>query len=210
MPPPERPRGHTDASNLDRRLLRDSDMPTFIRAVVLLAVVAGLVANPTSVRAQSPAPTEEPPPRETAIGLDAGVASVVGFLGITLVRALGEHAQIELGTGIGFSGYQFSVMPKIVVGSPRSHFLAGVGLSVADPTNPLHTTGHPVWLNVDALGYEVVSNHGFGVLVALGITKGLGGGTICTSIDGCEPDERLTDVATQWSPQFRVGYRYWF
>jgi hypothetical protein len=185
-------------------------MPTFIRAIVVLAVIVPVVASPTSIRAQGLTRAEEPPPPKTAIGLDAGVASAVGFLGVTLVRAFGEYVQIELGTGIGYSGYQFSLMPKVVFGYPRNHFVAGVGLSVADPTNSSNATGHPVWLNVDAAGYELVSNYGFAFLIAAGVTRGLGGGSLCTAIEGCQPEDKLTDVATLWSPQFRVVYAYWF
>jgi hypothetical protein len=185
-------------------------MRMFVRAVAGLAVAVAVVASPSSIRAQGLIRAEEPPPPKTAIGLDLGVGSAIGFAGITLARALGEYAQIELGTGVGFSGYQFSVMPKLVLGSPRNHFVAGVGLSVADPSNALHATGHPVWLNVDAVGYEMLSNFGLSFLVTLGVTKGLGGGTLCALIDGCEPGEQLSDVARLWGPQFRVAYAYWF
>jgi hypothetical protein len=185
-------------------------MRIFVRAVVALAVVVPVVVTTTSLRAQELARAQEPPPPQTAIGLDLGVGSAVGFAGVTLVRAFGQHVQIELGTGVGLSGYQFSLMPKIVLGSPYSHFVAGLGLSVASPTRADQETGHPVWLNVDAIGYEFVSRLGLAFLVTAGVTKGLGGGTLCTQIDGCEPGEKLDDVATLWSPQFRVGYAYWF
>jgi hypothetical protein len=180
------------------------------RAVAVVAIIVPFVSSPTSARAGGLTRAEELPLPKTAIGLDLGAGSAVGFIGLTLVRALGEHAHIELGTGIGYTGYQFSVMPKVVLGYPRSHFVAGVGLSIADPTNPVHGTGHPVWLNVDAIGYELVSSYGLAFLIAAGFTKGLGGGTLCTAIDGCQPEEKLSDVATFWAPQFRVAYAYWF
>ena len=165
------------APKLDRPLLGRLIMRAFFRAVVVLAVVVPVVASPTAIRAGGLTRAEEPPPPHTAIGLDIGAASAVGFVGVTLVHAFGDHAQLELGTGIGFTGYQFSVMPKVVLGYPRNHFVAGVGLSVAAPTNPVNATGHPVWLNVDAVGYELVSNYGFAFLIAAGVTKGLGGGS---------------------------------
>jgi hypothetical protein len=39
--------------------------------------------------------------------------------------------RVELGAGLGFSGWQLSVMPKLVVGGPRDYFVSGVGVSLA-------------------------------------------------------------------------------
>jgi hypothetical protein len=157
------------------------------------------------------AATQSGPPR-TAIGVDVGFGSAVGALGITLTRAFGANLEIELGTGIGVSGYQLSVMPKLVLGEPRNHFVAGAGLSVAFPDNPANSRGHPIWLNVDAIGFEHINYHGIAFLAALGFTRGLGGGQLCTAgpFDSCGPKEGWVDVSTQFGPQFRVGIEYWF
>jgi hypothetical protein len=114
---------------LDRTLLRCPWMRMFVRAVAGLAVAVAVVASPSSIRAQGLIRAEEPPPPKTAIGLDLGVGSAIGFAGITLARALGEYAQIELGTGIGFSGYQFSVMPKLVLSCTNTSLPCTVMLS---------------------------------------------------------------------------------
>jgi hypothetical protein len=180
--------------------------------VAALGVVVAtlLVAAPILVRAQALAERDAPAPRPNTIRLDAGIGSAVGFLGITLTRTLESSLEIEAGVGTGFSGTQLSLMPKIVLGGREVHFVSGVGVSIASPTNSLHSTGHPIWLNVDAVGIELVSSYGLTFLASAGITRGLGGGGICTSIDGCEPEEKLSSVAGVWSPQLRAGWGYTF
>jgi hypothetical protein len=182
------------------------------RAAALgVAAATLLVAAPISGRAQALADGDAPAPRSNTIRLDVGVASAIGDLGITFTRTLGGVVQIEAGVGTGFSGTQLSLMPKIALGSQDVQFVAGAGLSVAIPTNPLHSTGHPLWLNVDAVGLELISPHGFTFLAAAGITLGLGGGGLCTNLfDGCDPGEKLPSVANEWGPQFRVGWGYTF
>jgi hypothetical protein len=182
------------------------------RAAVLgFAVAILLVAAPISGRAQALAEGDGPPPRPNTLRLDLGVASAVGTIGITFTRTFGGLFQMEAGVGTGYSGTQLSLMPKLVLGSRGVYFVTGAGLSLAIPTNPLHSTGNPVWLNVDAVGLELVSPYGLTFLASAGITKGLGGGDICTNVfDGCEPGEKLSSAATVWTPQLRVGWGYSF
>jgi hypothetical protein len=101
-------------------------------------------------------------------------------------------------------------MPKLMFGTRRNHFLCGVGLSVALPTNPAEATGNPVWLNVDALGVEHLSKYGVAFLVAAGFTKGLGNGTACGDVVPCDDPLQLKDVTKIWGPQFRFGLGYAF
>jgi hypothetical protein len=180
-------------------------------AVLSLASVTFLVAAPVAARAQTLAEGDGRAPRPNAICLDLGVASVVGELGITFARTFGDVLQIEAGVGIGDSGTQLSLMPKLVLGNRAVQFVAGVGLSVAIPTNPLNSTGHPVWLNVDAAGLQLISTQGITFLAAVGITDGIGGGSYCSNlIDGCEPGEKLSTVAGVWGPQARIAWGYSF
>ena len=144
-------------------------------AVVGIAAAILLLAAPLSARAQALADGDGPQPRPTTLRLDLGVASAVGTLGITLTRTFDDFFQLEAGVGTGYSGTQLSLMPKIVLGSRDVFFVSGAGFSVAVPTDPLHSTGHPVWLNVDAVGLELISTHGFTFEGSAGITKGLGG-----------------------------------
>jgi len=70
-------------------------------------------------------------------------------------------------------------MPKLVLGNPHDHFVSGVGISLAFPTDHRSADGHPIWLNVDADGYEHLFDNGLALSAALGLTGGLGGGRLC-------------------------------
>ena len=100
-------------------------------------------------------------------------------------------------------------MPKLTFGWPRLRLVAGAGVAVTVPTDWRVASGHPVWLNVDALGYEARLESGLALSVALGFTGGLGGGRLCVPPDGCEPRFQQ-EVTAFWLPQGRVGVAYWF
>jgi hypothetical protein len=87
--------------------------------------------------------------------------------------------------------------------------VAGVGVSVAFPDDPYLASGHPIWLNVDAIGYEHRFDTGIAVSTALGFSGGLGGGKLCFPPDGCDANFQLP-VTHWWFPQARVGVAYWF
>ncbi len=152
--------------------------------------------------------------RDTAIGIDNGFASAVGIFGVTLTRAVGDNFRLEAGTGIGATGFQLSLMPQFVTGEGRNHFVAGAGVAVALPINDHTTEGHPIWLNLDALGYEHRFASGFSVSFALGITIGLGGGRYCRfsfDSDGvCDRPADKENVRGLWTPQGRFQLAYWF
>lgn len=146
---------------------------------------------------------------QTAVGVNVGFASAVGFGGVTVTRSIFEKARIELGGGLGYSGWQLSVMPKLVLGDGPGRFVAGAGVSVAWPTDGRVAAGHPVWLNLDVLGVEYEFDSGLAFSGSVGVTGGLGGGQICVPPDGCEP-QFLRDVNRYWAPQMRAGVAYWF
>ncbi len=158
--------------------------------------------------ADPPLPTVQTSAR-TAVGVDLGIASAVGFAGVTLARQLGGHLRLEAGAGFGLSGLQLSVMPKVVLGEGRDHFVSGAGASVAFLVDSQYVSGHPIWLNVDAVGYEHHFDNGIALSSSLGVTGGLGGGQICLPPDGCAP-EFFRDVSHYWGPQARVQLAYWF
>src|SRR5204862_6961926 len=122
------------------------------------------------------------------------------------------HIQVEVGTGVGGSGVQLSFMPKLTIGNCHDHFVLGAGVSVAVPLNGASATGHPIWLNVDAAGYEHMSRHGFAFLIAAGFKAGLGGGKVCDygNNAGCDESTQLTDATNVWIPQFRIGLGHGF
>lgn len=179
----------------------------------LLPLAAALVLLfPGRARADDPiqvvvaAPPSEP---HTGVGLNFGLGSAVGLGGVTLTEAFGRFARLELGAGYGVSGYQLSFMPKIALGQPHDHFVAGAGVSVAFPTDSTQASGHPIWLNVDALGYEHRFDTGIAVSTAFGFSGGLGGGKVCFPPDGCEPEFQYP-ATHWWFPQARAGIAYWF
>lgn len=88
--------------------------------------------------------------------LDVGALSATGLGGIGYILEPVSWFQLEAAVGYGFSGFQFSLMPKINVGNAHHRFVAGAGVSVAvlpwdaDPK----ADEVMVYLNVDLLGYE--------------------------------------------------------
>jgi hypothetical protein len=182
-----------------------------MRSLLFGSVLVSLSLVPAIVAAGAPtaAVTES---ARTAVGVDLGIASAVGYGGVTLTRQFGDHLRLEAGAGFGLSGLQLSVMPKLVLGEGRDHFVVGAGVSVAFFSNSHYVSGHPIWLNVDALGYEHQFEGGLAFSYALGLTGGLGGGRICYPPDGCEPSSAsdFKDVTHYWVPQSRVQLAYWF
>jgi len=188
----------------------------FLRTVALASTL--LVAAQAAARAEiadaeqsvaavavQPAPAVS---RAHAIGVDVGFASAVGAFGLTFTQAFGEAFRLEAGVGVGFSGIQVSLMPKLVLGSPSDHFVSGVGIAYTFAVDGTVTDGNPVWLNIDALGYEHRFANGLAFSFALGITRGLGGGRFC--VIECDGDADKSDVRRMAGPQARMGLAYWF
>ena len=153
------------------------------RRPISLALLAGVISFGSAApsRAADPAASTvatPPPEPSVAVGIDVGLASAVGLAGVTLTQAVGQFFRVEVGVGYGFSGYQLSLMPKIALGARHDHFVAGAGVSVAFPIDPARASGNPVWLNIDAVGYEHRFDMGIALSVAVGLTAGLGGGEI--------------------------------
>jgi hypothetical protein len=182
-------------------------------------VLLAILVDPRAVRAGEtvppgcPEPASAPPAsRSTAIGLSIGANSTVGLLGPTLTRAFGRYLQIEVGGGLGFWGWQLSLMPKVVLGTDRDRYVGGVGVSTTVPPQHDHccsVDGSPTWLIVDAIGYEHRFGSGLALGFALGPVLGLGGGRICDYLDGCTESD-LHDVAGVWKGQARFELAYWF
>jgi hypothetical protein len=149
-----------------------------------------------------------PPEPHIGVGLNFGFGSAVGLGGVTVTGAFARYARIELGAGYGFTGYQLSVMPKIALGDAHDNFVAGVGVSMAFPTTADVVSGHPIWLNVDALGYEHRFDTQIAVSAAFGFSGGLNGAKVCFISDRCPYS--ATSVTDLWFPQARVGVAYWF
>jgi hypothetical protein len=190
--------------SVDFRGIRRGHFPGILRGVVVTLSLSTAV----DAAAAPPVP-EATESARTAVGLDLGIASAVGFGGVTLARQLGRHLRLEAGAGLGLSGLQLSVMPKLVLGDGHDHFVSGAGVSVAFFSDSQYVSGHPIWLNVDAVGYEHHFDNGIAVSSSVGLTGGLGGGQICLPPDGCEP-QFFRDVTHYWGPQARAQLAYWF
>jgi hypothetical protein len=145
--------------------------------------------------------------RRTAVGIDLGFASPVGLGGVTITRAWGENWQIESGVGVGFSGLQVALTPRYTLGNGRNRFKAGAGLSVASPLDAKTQEGTPVWLNVDAAGYEHRFRNGLAFTMGLGLTAGLGGGSYC--LVDCDNGRYKAAVAGLVGTQVHLGVAYW-
>jgi hypothetical protein len=182
-----------------------------VRVLVLLIAVLGLESPRDAGSAEMPT-RDEQPPLIAAVRGDVGVGSAIGAIGASVVLRAARHVQFEIGTGLGGSGVQLSFMPKLTIGDIQDHFVFGAGVSVAFPWQATSATGHPVWLNVDAVGYEHMSRRGFAFLAAAGLTGGLGGGRACDFRHNaiCDDATQLTNVSNVWAPQFRLGFGYAF
>ena len=69
------------------------------------------------------------PPDQNRISVDLGVASAVGGLGVTYSYFADDSLGLEAGLGVGATGLQLSLMPKLRLGAGRHRFVAGAGLS---------------------------------------------------------------------------------
>ena len=148
--------------------------------------------------------------RPTAIGVNAGLASAVGEVGLTVTRAFHRRFRIEAGAGMGWSGWELSLMPKLTVLEGRHHLVFGAGLAIALPYyNERSARDWVWWLNVDALGYERRFANGMGISAALGAYYGLGGGTFCNAFI-CTENVQPVPARGKWGPQTRVQLAYWF
>jgi hypothetical protein len=151
--------------------------------------------------------------RHHAVKIDVG-GSAVGFVGVEYLYSPQSMVEVETGVGLGYTGLQISFMPKLVLGEGRDHFVAGAGLSATLPgvDAPLSlgkfTTGRPIWLNLDLLGYEHRFDQGLFLSFALGLTKGLGGGRAC-ELD-CGAGDYVRDVSKFTGATIRLGLGYWF
>jgi len=152
-------------------------------------------------------------PRRNRLQANLGLGSAVGEIGASYTYAPLPEFQIELGTGLGFTGLQFSAMPKLSLALNNSDRLvlgAGPSASLDLAANPDHTyLGY--WLNAE-VGYEHRSALGFAVLVAAGISYGLGGEMRGHCGVDCGGDTRAWNdpIAGKLSPQTRIAFGRWF
>jgi hypothetical protein len=151
--------------------------------------------------------------RETAaksrLMVNLGLFSAIGEIGGTYTYAPVPEFQMEFGSGIGLSGFQFSFMPKLVAGHRELHFILGAGPSMGvDTGNPYHTYVS-YWLNAE-IGFEYRSLSGFSFMVAAGITRAIAGEYNRTFFCGSDCDGNPTNNDITLLPQGRIAFGRWF
>jgi hypothetical protein len=132
----------------------------------LLVVLPALFAlAPAAGAASFEGPPEE---RRHSVRLDVGFLSPVGLAGLAYSYDFTKRLTLEAGLGVGFSGVQLSVMPKLVLGNGKHSALFGLGASVGiDPDSSRHT----VWPYLNGeVGYQLRAQNGFTFQASLGVT----------------------------------------
>ncbi|MBI2376154.1 MAG: hypothetical protein HYV07_19330 [Deltaproteobacteria bacterium] len=115
-----------------------------------------------------PAPPD-PEPSKHRISLQGGLGTPVGLVGAAWAFELARPLRLELGAGLGYSGVQVSLMPKLSFGSLTDRFVAGAGLAwIAYPT--YDCSAPCAWINLDLAGYEHLFPGGNTLFVSGGIT----------------------------------------
>jgi hypothetical protein len=141
-----------------------------------------------------------------------GLGSPVGAMGISYTYAPIPEAGVELGGGLGFSGYQLALMPKLSLGNGRDRFVVGVGPSLSiDRWQAPQKTYVGYWLNGE-VGYQHQTASGLSVLVAAGFTYGLGGEIRGHEASAYGDSARAWDqpIAGRLLPQGRIAVGRWF
>jgi hypothetical protein len=169
------------------------------------------ISRPTrAVPSRTPGPNSDS--SVSRIGIDIGIGSAIGLIGVTYTRAFDKYILLEGGVGAGFTGSQLSLMPKLTLGpTVRSRYIMGVGVSLsldstATETGPEHQPHRLAvpWLNADLLGIELRSVSGFAFHLALGITMPM------ISYHWDFAGLGSTEKAWQPLPQMRIGIANWF
>jgi hypothetical protein len=140
-----------------------------------------------------------------------GLGSPVGELGVSYAYAPIRQAEIEIGAGVGFSGYQLSLMPKLALGVGGDRFVLGVGPSASIDSGSAPKREYiAYWLNAE-IGYEHRTPSGLSVLVAVGIGYGIGGETHRQCEDDCGGSDGIAaKVGGRMYPQGRIAFGRWF
>jgi len=141
-----------------------------------------------------------------------GLGSPIGALGVSYTYVPIPQLEVEIGGGVGRSGYQCSIVPKLSLGSTSDRLVLGVGPSIsADTWNEPKRTYVGYWLSGE-IGYQHTTPAGVSVLVAAGIGYGLSGTMrVQCSADCASNDQGWdADIAGRVVPQVRMAVGRWF
>lgn len=132
-----------------------------------------------------------------------GFGSPVGALGLSYTYLPVSRAEIEIGGGIGFTGYQASAMPKLSLGS-NDRLVIGLGPSLSiDTSNQGKRSCVRYWVNGE-VGYRHTTTAGLSVLAAVGVGYDLSGGhRACADDYGSSVSDKA--IGGRWVPEARVA-----
>jgi hypothetical protein len=178
------------------------------RIVVVVAVAAATGDAAAASDRESPSLPEEPAPfARHRLGFDVGFASALGGIGVAYEFAALSTVWLEGGIGLGATGTQLSIMPKVAFGGPTCRFTAGLGASLALGGGTIVVAPGPSvipWLNLDLPGVECRSRSGISFEAAIGFTMGL------ATFDYDALDTGGPFHAGDVWPQGRFGFGWWF
>ncbi len=139
-----------------------------------------------------------------------GLGSPVGAVGLSYTYAPIRQLQIEAGGGLGFSGYQLSAMPKLVVGRASDRLVLGIGPSMSiDTARGSNQTDVGYWMNGE-IGYQHDTGSGLAVLVAVGMSYGVAGTMHSFCAENCPGSPPPKSIAGEVLPGFRIAIGRWF
>jgi hypothetical protein len=139
-----------------------------------------------------------------------GLGSPIGALGVSYTYVPIPLVEVEIGGGVGLSGYQGSIVPKLSVGSATDRLVLGVGPSIStDSQSDPKRTYVGYWLSGE-IGYQHTTPAGVSVLIAAGIGYGLSGTTRLQCAANCDDQGWDYDVAGRVVPQARMAVGRWF
>jgi hypothetical protein len=108
---------------------------------------------------------------KSRVSATLGLATPTGSLGVEYAHALHPNLELALGAGMGFSGPQLSVMPRLRAGSGPVSFSLGAGVSGGpfevfeicfDCEDEMETKANTLWANVEA-GLQITTHGGTAV-----------------------------------------------
>lgn len=136
-----------------------------------------------------------------------GLGSPVGALGLSYAYMPVREIEIEIGGGLGFTGYQAALMPKLSLGA-NDRLVIGLGPSVSiDAFSDGKRSAVGYWLNAE-IGYRHSTAFGLSVLAAVGVSYGLTGTvhTVCGSdCSGRPSGEAGESIAGRFLPEVRIA-----
>lgn len=182
--------------------------PSTMRIARLLLAVLPMLASSVAVAQESaralPATAVS---KKNLLQGSLGLGSPVGALGLSYAYMPVRQVEIEIGGGLGFTGYQVAVMPKLALGT-SDRLVIGLGPSVSvDASGEGKRNAIGYWLNGE-IGYRHSTAFGLSVLAAVGVSYGLSGtvhttcGVDCPAGTSHEPGD---SIVGKLLPEMRIA-----